>query len=87
LREAVKGILNEKVRIDRRKIGFNASINSLIDFDNNENRNFLLDTSPIFNIVKKDRIADMLNINPMPNSYSKFMFNFVNVKIFLELNQ
>ena len=32
LREAVAGILNDTVRLDRRKRGFNASINSMVDF-------------------------------------------------------
>jgi len=37
LRQAMKGILNDKVRLDRCKKGFNASINSLLDF-NDEKR-------------------------------------------------
>ncbi|HVN96937.1 MAG TPA: asparagine synthase (glutamine-hydrolyzing) [Syntrophorhabdaceae bacterium] len=86
LREAVKGILNEKVRTDRKKIGFNASINSLIDFDSAEQRRYLLDDSPVFDIIEKERIEEAMNINPMPNSYSKFMFNFINTKIFVEKN-
>lgn len=87
LREAVKGILNEKVRQDRKKIGFNASINSLIDFNNQESRNYLLGESPVFDIVNKKKVSDMMRINPMPNSYSKFIFNFINTKIFLEKNR
>jgi len=87
LREAVKGILNEKVRQDRKKIGFNASINSLIDFNNQESRNYLLGESPVFDIVNKKKVSDIMRINPMPNSYSKFIFNFINTKIFLEKNR
>ena len=41
LREAVKGILNEKVRGDRKKVGFNASFNSLVDLDDRDNRDYL----------------------------------------------
>ena len=33
LRESLKGILNDKVRLDRNKRGFNASINSLLDLN------------------------------------------------------
>lgn len=86
LRETVKGILNEKVRTDRRKVGFNASFNSLVDLDEKENRDYLLEDGKIFELIDRDKIEPLLSMNPMPNSYSKFMFYFLNAKIFLELN-
>lgn len=86
LREAVKGILNDQVRLDRRKKGFNASINSIVDFDDPETRAFLLDDSPIFELVDRDKIAGAMKMNPVPNSYSKFLFNFINTKLFMEMN-
>lgn len=87
LREAVMGILNEQVRSDRRKVGFNASINSLVDFAKKEVREYLLDDGPIYEILRKDPIEKMMSINPMPNSVSKFMFNFINAKMFLEMSE
>ena len=33
LREAMKGILNDQVRLDREKKGFNAGVQSLFDFE------------------------------------------------------
>ncbi len=86
LREAVKGILNEQVRKDRRKKGFNASIHSVVDLHRGPDNEYLLDGGPIYDIVRKEKISEIMKINPMPNSYSKFMFNFINAKIFLELN-
>ena len=86
LREAVKGILNEKVRTDRKKVGFNASFNSLVDLDNKENRDYLLEDGKIFEIIDRDKIAPLLSMNPMSDSYNKFMFYFLSAKIFLELN-
>jgi asparagine synthase (glutamine-hydrolysing) len=87
LREAVKGILNEKVRMDRRKVGFNASINSLFDFAKKENRELLLDDSKVSAIIDRNRIEQLLQQEgPLPNSQSKFLFNLINAKIFLELN-
>ena len=38
LRQSMKGILNEKVRLDRRKKGFNASISSLVDLQDPETK-------------------------------------------------
>jgi asparagine synthase (glutamine-hydrolysing) len=87
LRQAVRGILNEKVRTDRRKKGFNASINSLFDFNKKSDRDYFLDDSKIFDFIKKDKIEQLLQDHPLPNSFSKFLFCFLNAKIFLELNK
>ena len=84
LREAVSGILNEKVRTDRRKIGFNASINSLINLNDPQSVDYLLSDSPIFDIIKKEKIEKLVSKKYFENSYKKFMFNFMNTKIFLE---
>ncbi len=84
LREALDGILNDKVRLDRRKKGFNASINTIIDFDNKEEYEYLMADSPIYDLIEKNKIKNIFKMNPMPNSFSKFIFNFINAKIFLE---
>ena len=84
LRESVKNYLNEDVRNDRHKKGFNSSITSIFDFGDknfmdeilnkdNEINNFF-DFEKIKNIFKKD-----INLN----HYSKFIFSFINTKIFL----
>jgi len=87
LREAVKGILNEKVRTDRQKKGFNASIHSIVDLSKKENKDYLLADDKVFEFVEKNKIAKLLEHEyPMSNSYSKFLFNFINAKIFLQLN-
>ena len=86
LREAVKGILNEQVRSDRQKKGFNAAIHSLVDFDDPRTREYLLDDSVVFTMVNRDKIAAAVEMQPLPNSFSKFLFNFINIKIFLEMN-
>jgi len=86
LRESVKGILNDTVRLDRRKKGFNASIKSLINFNSKEQKDYLLTDSPVFDLVDRKKISDIFEMEDMPNSYSKFLFNFINVKMFLEMN-
>jgi asparagine synthase (glutamine-hydrolysing) len=87
LRESMKGILNDEVRLDRRKKGFNASINSLFDLRNKEIRNYFLDPhAEIFKIVKHREISKLFDLNPAPNEYSKFIFNFMNARIFLDTN-
>jgi asparagine synthase (glutamine-hydrolysing) len=87
LRESMKGILNDTVRLDRRKKGFNASINTVFDFSDNETRDYLLDPgSPIFELISRDKLSRLLDLDPAPNHYGKFLFNFINSKIFLETN-
>ncbi len=84
LRKSVENILNNKVRTDWKKVGFNASINSLIDIGDNEIKKFILSNSEIYRYVKREKIDKILNKTQMANSYSKFLFNFINAKIFLE---
>ncbi|MBT7063653.1 MAG: asparagine synthase (glutamine-hydrolyzing) [Euryarchaeota archaeon] len=84
LRKSMKGILNDKVRLCREKKGFNASINSLIDFNNPHHRSFILDDGPIYDLIHKSRIEDLLKKESFPNSYKKFFFNFLNLKMWLD---
>ena len=84
LREALKGILNEQVRLDRKKIGFNASINSLIDLNATSTIDYILNDSIIFDIINKHKIKELINKKNFENSYKKFLFSFINAKIFLE---
>jgi len=84
LRKTMNGILNDKVRLDRRKKGFNASINSVVDLNDHATAENLLSDSPVFDIVKKEKIEKLLKQDYFENSYKKFIFNFVNTKFFLE---
>jgi asparagine synthase (glutamine-hydrolysing) len=84
LRDAVRDIVPAEIIDNRRKIGFNASIHSLIDTRDPAVRESLLADSPIFDIVKRDALAPLLDRTELPNSESKFLFYFINAKLFLE---
>lgn len=84
LRESVRDIVPWSVLENRRKVGFNAPLFSLLDVANSDTRNYLLADSPIFEHVKRDAISELLKREALPNSESKFLFNFINAKIFLE---
>lgn len=85
LRQAVAGILNDQVRLDRRKKGFNASINSMVDLQSARVRDYLLDPSAlVFELVRRDQMAGLFDLYPVPNHLSKFLFSFINARIFLE---
>jgi asparagine synthase (glutamine-hydrolysing) len=88
LRESMKGILNDQVRLDRKKKGFNASINSLFNLQSREIMDYFLDPSAeIFKIIDHSAVSRIFKMNPASNEYSKFIFSFMNAKIFLEQNQ
>ncbi|MEE9129330.1 MAG: asparagine synthase-related protein, partial [Phycisphaerales bacterium] len=84
LRQAMRGIVPDRILDERRKVGFNASINSFIDFADDEVRSAILDESPIFDHVRKEKIEALLTQHQLPNSKSKFLFYFLNSKMFVE---
>lgn len=87
LRDAMQGIINDRVRLDRQKRGFNASIASIVDFKDRKVREAVLDNSPIYNIVKREKIEEAMSATSFPNSFSKFLFSFLSSKFFLEHRQ
>lgn len=85
LRQAMKDIVPEEVLHPRKKVGFNASLLSFLNTKAPEIQRELLSDSPIFELVKKDAIEQMLHQDYLLNSESKFLFNFINSRFFLEL--
>ncbi len=84
LRDAVRGIAPDTIIDNPRKVGFNAPILDLLDTRDPEVRSYLLDDGPIFAHLKRDKIAALIDKAHLPNSESKFLFYFLNAKIFLE---
>ena len=87
LRDAVQGILNDSVRLDRRKKGFNASLNSLFPMQDPGFRSFLKDpASPLSNLVNWKVVEPWMEENPAPNHLGKFLFNLINLRLFFSLS-
>jgi asparagine synthase (glutamine-hydrolysing) len=84
LRDAVRGLVPDRVLDNRRKVGFNAPIYGFLDVKDPEVRGYLLDQSPIFEHVRRDKIEALIAKPDLPNSQSKFLFYFLNSKMFLE---
>lgn len=84
LRDAMRGIVPDGVLDNRRKVGFNAPIFSFLDVEDPEVRSALLDSSPVFDHVHRDKIEALLSKPDLPNSQSKFLFYFLCSKLFLE---
>ena len=86
LRNSMTDILIDKVRLDRKKVGFNFDINNLIDLNNKKNIDFLLDKkSKIFRYVNRKKIEELLLERKINDNYlKKFIFSFISTKIFLD---
>jgi len=84
LREAVRGLAPDIVLDNPRKVGFNVPISDYLDLNDPKIRNQILADSQIFKLIKRDAVEALLNKAHLPNSQSKFLFYFLNAKIFLE---
>lgn len=84
LRDAMRGLVPDVVLDNHRKVGFNAPIFSFLDVEDSGVRAELLRDSPVWDLVRPDRIAALLDKPRLENSESKFLFSFINTKLFLE---
>ncbi|MBT5949713.1 MAG: asparagine synthase (glutamine-hydrolyzing) [Betaproteobacteria bacterium] len=84
LREAMRGIVPDVVLDNRRKVGFNAPMNDVLDTSQDRVVGELLSDSPIYDLVNREKIEELLKKERLENSESKFLFNFVNSKFFME---
>jgi len=84
LRDSMRTIVPDLILDERRKVGFNAPIMDLLDIEDVKIKEYLLDESPIYDLIKKEKIEELLKNKDIPNSISKFLFNFLNIKIFME---
>jgi asparagine synthase (glutamine-hydrolysing) len=83
LRESMRGIVPDRILDNPRKVGFNAPIFSFLDVHDAGVRARLLDRSPIFDHVRRDRIEELIQRLSCPTA-SKFLFYFLSSKLFLE---
>ena len=84
LRDAMSGIVPDRILKNPRKVGFNAPIFSFLDLKDPKVKRYLLDDSPIFEHVRRDKIEELIKKQHLPNSESKFLFYFLCAKVFLE---
>ena len=84
LRDSFKNTLNDQVRLDRHKKGFNASINTIINFKDPIINSYLFDkNSEINDFVNMKEIKKEIYTNNS-NQFSKFIFAVLNAKIFID---
>jgi asparagine synthase (glutamine-hydrolysing) len=84
LRDAARGLAPDCVLDERRKVGFNAPIHAFLDVNDPAVTARLTEDSPVFDMLDRDKIIELLHKSRLANSESKFLFYFVNAKVFLE---
>lgn len=84
LRDAMRGLVPDAALDNRRKVGFNAPIHDLLGVDDPAVRARVLADGPLYEHVRRDRVAALLEKRQLPNSESKLLFNLVNAQAFLE---
>ena len=84
LRNAMKGILNDRVRLDRQKKGFNTLISSIFNLKDSDIREELLEPSLFFDFVDRNQFRKMLDKDYFINSESQLLFNLINTNLFLK---
>lgn len=84
LRDAMQGIVPDRILWNHRKVGFNAPVFSFFDPHDSKVRAWLLDNGRIYEHIRRDRIETLVDEKSLPNSKSKFLFYFLNAKMFLE---
>ena len=84
LREAMKEFLPDEIKIFKQKKGFNASIKSVLNLQNKSVKRELLDDSLIFQYINYSKFKNFLELDHKNHMFSKFLFRFISVKVFLE---
>lgn len=84
LREAMRGIVPDAVIDTHRKVGFNVPLLDLLDTANPEVVRAVTADSPVFELVRRPFVDKLLQKRWLTNSESKFLFNFLCAKFFLE---
>ena len=84
LRESMRNIVPNSILDNYNKVGFNAPVEDLVDFNSKSTREHLLDNSPVFNIIKREMLEKLISKKSFSNEESKFLFSFLSVKFFLE---
>jgi asparagine synthase (glutamine-hydrolysing) len=80
----MRGRMPDTLLDSRCKVGFNAPIDDFLDLSDRRIHQILLADSPVFDLVRRDKIQRLLTESLLPNSHRKFLFSFINAKFFLE---
>ena len=81
-----ENILNDEIRLNRRKIGFNSNLRSITNFNQNTLFEFLNQNKDLKDLIKLEEIKKIDFEKELSNTTSKFLFSVICLKIFLDKN-
>ena len=81
LREAMEGLVPERILWERRKTGFNSSLFEVANIESESLREAILDRTSFYEIIDRDKVESFLKKDLSLNSDSKFLFNLINAKL------
>ena len=84
LREAMKDILVNKVRLTKRKRGFNASLSTMLKLDYKYIFNFLSENDYLKKTIDFNNLSSFFDKYHLSNEMNKMLFSLINIKIFLD---
>ena len=84
LRDASKDFAPDKIMQNPRKVGFNVPIDDYLDFEDKKVLDELSKDSAINEIVNFDNIKNLFKSKKRSNEESKFLFNYLSVRYFME---
>lgn len=84
LRDSLKDIVPRRILKNPRKIGFNVPIDDYVDFSDPKILSMLAEPSRIDEIVKSDQIKTLFQKKKRSNEESKFLFNYLSTRSFLD---
>lgn len=87
LRESLRGISPNHVNKNYEKVGFNISIDEIINFHSKKIINYLIKNSKIFKYIKKEKIIEMLSNSSSIDENKNFLFKFLNLKLISDMNK
>ena len=87
LRKTFQNFLDRKVALDRNKVGFNASLDFFIKNEKTQNLNNFLDKeSMLDDLIDMKKFKSLIMSKEYLNN-QKFVFNIINLKLFLEMSE
>jgi len=87
LRAAGNGVAPDEILRNPRKQGINAPITSFVDFADPDVKDRMLSDGPLYDLVRRDKVIELLDSDIRLNSDSKFLFYLVSAKLFLEAQE
>jgi len=82
LRKAAEGYVPDEILFSRQKFGFNAPITSLLDRGDPDVIDFMMMDSPVFDLVRRDRVEAMMRPDADLSGLDNFLFCVASAKMF-----